>query len=79
MGDSVGSVLQEIDAIQSYVDSLDGSVNSSMVRMGIPARREDESCDEILSRMEYQVKDLMYLADRIKKGFVRFPKEAATL
>jgi hypothetical protein len=79
LGNSVGSVLQEIDAIQSYVDSLDSSVNPSMVGVDLPAIREGENCDEILTRIEYQMKGLLKLADRIKKGYVRFRWETATL
>ncbi|EKX36129.1 hypothetical protein GUITHDRAFT_145950 [Guillardia theta CCMP2712] len=78
MGDSVGDVLREIDAIQAYVDSLDGSVGSSMARFGMPAGDEDENCDAILTKMEFQMKDLMDLAYKIRHGFVRFPAETAT-
>ena len=79
MGDSVGAVLEEIDAIQAYVDGLDGSVNPSMARFGVRPGGEVENCEEIVTKMEYQVKDLMTLAYKIRHGFVRFPREAATL
>ena len=75
----MGDVLREVDAIQAYVDSLDGSVNPSMALIGMRARSGDGDCNEILTKMEYQVKDLMTLAYKIRHGFVRFPREAATL
>ncbi|EKX33642.1 hypothetical protein GUITHDRAFT_120169 [Guillardia theta CCMP2712] len=76
---TVASALHDFQSGRAYVDSLGGSVNSSVVRFGVKAGDKDESCDAILTKMEFQMKDLMDLAYKIRHGFVRFPRETATL